>query len=174
MGSFTSIPVSDGSGVDPADFNANMALLETAINALSESQIPADEIPVAKLSEKYAVFALEMEVESVVTGAVIGTIQDNVPMPFGDANTYCVKAAVVCKSGGAAARPTVDIYKKSSGVSILAAPITLALDDTYYSLVPTVQTMLTGDHYTMRVTVPGAGPLVKCKVVLWCKTLLKS
>ena len=171
MGQLSTAHVSDGAVVNASDYNTLVDDIKTAFNSLSSGNFASGcNIPNVALANDEFEYTLELGDDSVSSGQTIGTQRDYVIVPVDSSTLTAVK--VFCESRTGSANPTVDIYKESSGASVLSGAVTLAADATVYSATISASSFSADDVLSLRVTTDGTGSITYLRVVLLFKKQL--
>lgn len=158
MGQFTPTTISAGATDLVDKLNTNFSDIATAYNSHASGDFGSGVIPITALAANYYTFPIALSPTVLVasdtgcltSGLNTATVLDEFVCPRA-ATVVSVKLIAKAVSGGT---PTVDVFK--NGVSILAAPISLAAAHTAYSGLVSVAPAAANDIFSLRATT-GAG-----------------
>ena len=164
MGQYTPGTFSNGAVIDADAIQAEFNKIATAHNDHSTADFGSSgQIPLSALDTREAYSKLTVGIESVATGAAVGTVQNGVPCPCAGAIVAVYATCVDVNSGTV----TVDLYDETQGTpaTVLTGTISLTANNT--AVAGTVSggsyDMDAGDVLTLRVaqaTGGAVGPIV--------------
>lgn len=173
MGQYSKTAPTPGAAITASYLDGELGKIKAAYDDMDNTNMAgSDFIPNAALDTPESVMTLHLRQETLGAGVLIATIQDNVALWKKSGVEIIIErvSAVAATIAGAPA-PTVDVYK--NGVSILAAPISIAAANTAYSAAATTASTADGDVYTLHCTTQaGAGAMTMISVTIFFKAQL--
>jgi len=167
--------VTSGGQVDPEKLNEQLGKIAAAFNTHDPADFGAACVPVASVIADQSQAEMQIGKQgTIAAGAVIGTQQIDIPVPF---NCTLVGGFCVAKTLSASPSATVEsnIYHEDDATMLWASNVTLAKDATPVNAGTPAKTDLTaGDVLTLRVVTPGAETVTDIEWTLLVKSQHQS